>query len=84
MKPKDVLLKTGLSRNILSAWVQMGFIKPKIGGTRGYPAEFNDEDIWKIEMFRKLIKLGIIRKNAAPLLAERSKEDIVKLLELLR
>jgi len=57
---------TGLSQNLLTQWIDRGFIKastPASGsGTRN---KFNVHDIYKIELFKLLNQVGFTRSTAS-------------------
>jgi DNA-binding transcriptional MerR regulator len=64
----DVLKIFKISRPRLREWMVRGFIKPTIPANgQGTKALFTKEDIYKIALFIRLIKVGFKRKQASEL-----------------
>jgi hypothetical protein len=62
----DIIKALGIPRERLQDWINRGFIKPTIPAEgKGTKAIFTRDDIYRIELFQKLIGMGLNRKTAS-------------------
>lgn len=67
---KDVVKITGVNRQRLQAWMQEGLISPSVHVADGHGDRniWNDDDVYKIALFKNLVELGLQRKPVSRLL----------------
>jgi hypothetical protein len=64
---KDITAITNVKRNRLQSWIESGFISPSIsgGGGSGSKNLWSKDDIYRIEIFKRLVESGFSRKLAS-------------------
>lgn len=65
----DIQKKLGINRNTIQQWLDSGFITPSIQRSigQGTRNRFSLADLYQIELFRRLLDLGLHRRFAAKL-----------------
>jgi DNA-binding transcriptional MerR regulator len=62
----DIIKALKIPRERLREWMKLGFIKPTIAADgQGTKALFSRQDAYRVELFRRLIQIGLQRKLAA-------------------
>lgn len=73
----DIVKALGIPRERLRDWMNQGFIKPKKPAEgQGTRAIFIRNDVYAVELFRRLVKFGLRRESASLLLDSVRIEDI--------